>query len=168
MNVTNLAGPVSPSIASSSHFSRRRPAQYSGNESKRLAWVTSAFVVSPDTEQPPSTSTTEKTMESRCEPLATNAESGTRHGLSPRGQRAAAPPNRLPSKPAAAPAATGGALMEPSGGNHWQSAANRRGPQTTKTSEIRCHRLPPMPDENRWNLVASSGQRTCAHRVLAP
>ena len=34
--------------------------------------------------------------------------------------------------------------MEPRGCDPWQSAANRPGPETAKTSEIRCHRLPPV------------------------
>ena len=32
--------------------------------------------------------------------------------------------------------------MEPRGCNPWQSAANRPAPETTKTSRIRCDRLP--------------------------
>jgi hypothetical protein len=37
-----------------------------------------------------------------------------------------------------------GAFVEPRGCNRWQSAANRPALETSKTSEIRCHRLPPV------------------------
>src|SRR5438093_13646003 len=42
------------------------------------------------------------------------------------------------------PTTEDGAFMEPRGCNRWQSAASRPALESTKTSEIRCRRLPPV------------------------
>src|SRR6266567_6581161 len=34
--------------------------------------------------------------------------------------------------------------MEPRGCNRWQSMANRRGVESAKTNQLRCHPLPPV------------------------
>ena len=39
-----------------------------------------------------------------------------------------------------------GAFMEPGRRNHWQSAASRPSAKAAQTSEIRCHRLPPVAE----------------------
>src|SRR6266516_2361796 len=41
--------------------------------------------------------------------------------------------------------------MEPRGCNRWQPAANRPVLETAKTSEIRCHRLPPVAAGSNGN-----------------
>src|SRR6266496_3527985 len=43
-----------------------------------------------------------------------------------------------------------GAFMEPRGCNRWQPAANRPEAETAKTSENRCHRLPPVACDVPW------------------
>jgi hypothetical protein len=59
--------------------------------------------------------------------------------------------------------------MEPRGCNRWQSAANRLGLEAAKTSEIRCHRLPPDGKEGVDGSSPSEGFREVpANQPLPP
>jgi hypothetical protein len=46
--------------------------------------------------------------------------------------------------------------MEPRGCNRWQPAATRPKAETAKTSEIRCHQLPPVACDGKEGVSGSS------------
>jgi hypothetical protein len=56
--------------------------------------------------------------------------------------------------------------MEPRGCNRWQSVANPLRAETTKTSQIRCHRLPPVACDGNEGVDGSSPSEGFAEFLL--